>query len=94
MQAICSGWTKDRLTEMDRLHSLRPLWQAWLCLFVFVTGCSSQFTHGFQIPSSLPGPAALQYRVVPKVANSLLEKKRAQEEKIKCFLISLSHQAT
>lgn len=43
MQAICSDWTKDKLTEMAAQPQASL---ASLAVFVFVvTGCSSQFTH-------------------------------------------------
>lgn len=42
-QAICSAWTKDKLTEMAAQPQASL---ASLAVFVFaVTGCFSQFTH-------------------------------------------------
>lgn len=44
-----SARTGQRTSWQRWLHSLGPLWQAWLCLcLLFVTGCSSQFTHWFK----------------------------------------------
>lgn len=83
MQAICSDWTKDKLSEMAALPQVSL---ASLAVFVFVVlGLLPN------LPLPAPGSAAPRYRVVPMVANSLSEKKkRAQKEKNKYFLISLS----
>lgn len=78
MQAICSDWTKDKLSEMAALPRVSL---ASLAVFVFVVlGLLPN------LPLPAPGSAAPRYRVVPMVANSLSEKKKEhRRRKINIF---------